>query len=79
MDYINYDKWISYQKANATYGGKEYEEAAMFYSIKKEPSVIHKRILGKFITNSYICDDSFFIIHNPKKENLDKCFEKIIL
>ena len=78
LDYINYDKWGNYQKANATYGGKEYEEAAMFYSIKKEPQVKHKRIKGDFITNSYVCDENYFIIHNPMKKDLVQCFKKLL-
>jgi hypothetical protein len=78
LDYINYDKWENYQKATAIYGGKEYEEAAMFYSIRKNKEVIHKRIKGKFITNSYICDESYFIIHNPMKKDLDECFNKML-
>ena len=79
LDYINFDKWTSFNKGDTLYGGKEYEEAAMFYSIKKEQGVNHKRITGKFITNSYVCDDSFFIIHNPDKKNLDNCFQKLII
>ena len=78
LDYINYDKWKTYQKTNTIYGGKEYEEAAMFYSIKKEPDIKHKRIKGNFITNSYICDDNYFIIHNPMKKDLVQCFNKLL-
>jgi hypothetical protein len=79
LEYIDRSKWESNFKAKTLYGGKEFEEAAMFYTIKKLPQVIHKRIRGKFITNGYECNDDFFIIHNPDKKNLHKCFEKIII
>jgi hypothetical protein len=79
LDYIDHSKWESRFKAKTLYGGKQFEEAAMFYVLKQNPQVIHKRITGKFITNGYQCTDDFFIIHNPDKNKLEKCFQKVII
>ena len=76
LDYIDHSKWESRFKAKTRYAGKQFEEAAMFYTTKQNPQVNHKRIKGKFITNGYLCNDQYFIIHNPQKKDLHKCFNK---
>lgn len=79
IDYIDYSKWENRFKAKTLYGGKQFEEAAMFYVTQKNPQVIHRRITGNFITNSYQCDEDYFIIHNAYKKNLEICFKNLII
>jgi hypothetical protein len=75
INYIDYSKWKSLKKGNCSYGGPCYEEAAMFYNVRKNDSIKDVRITGNFLYNGSICYDDFFIIHDLIKSN--DCFKKL--
>jgi len=76
INYINYNDWKDLKHGKCNYSGRCYEEAALFYSLKKN-KIIHKRITGKFISNKWVgCQSDYFIIHHPNKFTAAECFEK---
>ena len=76
IDYVDFSQWKDLKHGKCNYSGKCYEEAALFYSLKKN-KIIHKRITGKFISNKWFgCQTDYFIIHHPNKLTVEECFEK---
>ena len=71
---IDYSKWKNLKKGECNYGGECYEEASLFNSINN--TIIHRRIIGQFISNHPWCAPNYFIMHVLGKDGITECFEE---